>query len=257
MIKPTVGRVVWFWPNRYQGVHSIDDKQPIAATIAFVLSDRCVNISIVDHIGNQHRLKNVTLLQGDENYRPPGAYCEWMPYQVGQAKAQAIETKTYPDGATATGAAPLPDQPPIDLGQVTGTAPDARPKSLAEMFPPEKKAPGQQPSDLVADSIEAEIQAKGLTAPRVTKARIDELMSRIVYTCDQRPNGSTTTLVHAFLDGDFYLATGVSACVSVANFDASIGRNIATANAESAAQDKLWELEGYALRDRLAQGGAA
>lgn len=145
----------------------------------------------------------------------------------------------------------------INLGEVTGTAPDARPKAANDAVFTGETGQNKQPSELAADSIEAEIQAKGLTAPRVTKARIDDLMARIVYTCDQRPNGSTTTLVHAFLDGDFYLATGVSACVSVANFDASIGRNIATANAESAAQDKLWELEGYALRDRLAQGGAA
>ena len=100
--------------------------------------------------------------------------------------------------------------------------------------------------------IEQVIQAKGLTAPRVTAARIAELMDRIVYTFDVRPNGSTTTLAHAFLDGNFYLATGVSACVSVENFDAELGKDIAIAGAKAAAEDKLWELEGYALRERLA-----
>lgn len=107
-------------------------------------------------------------------------------------------------------------------------------------------------STTMDQALEAEIQAKGLTAPRVTPARIAELMSRIVYTFDVRPNGSTTTLAHAFLDGQFYLATGVSACVSVANFDAELGMKIATGNAKAAAEDKLWELEGYALRERLA-----
>lgn len=48
--------------------------------------------------------------------------------------------------------------------------------------------------------IEQAIQAKGLTAPRVTPAHIKALMDRIVYTFDVRPNGSTTTLAHAFLD---------------------------------------------------------
>ena len=100
--------------------------------------------------------------------------------------------------------------------------------------------------------IEQAIQAKGLTAPRVTPADIKALMDRIVYTFDVRPNGSTTTLAHAFLDGDFYLATGVSACVSVENFDAELGKDIAIAGAKAAAEDKLWELEGYALRERLA-----
>lgn len=100
-------------------------------------------------------------------------------------------------------------------------------------------------------TIEQEIQAKGKTAPRVTPERINELMGRIVYTYDVRPNGSTTTLAHAFLDGEFYLATGHSACVSVANFDAEIGMGIAQRAAEAGANKKLWELEGYSLRDRL------
>lgn len=166
------------------------------------------------------------------------------------AKAPAAVASTLPEVITSM-------LPPNLAAAWAEPAPDARPKPPEATATTGETAPKQQPNELAADPIEAEIQAKGLTAPRVTKARIDDLMARIVYTCDQRPNGSTTTLVHAFLDGDFYLATGVSACVSVANFDASIGRNIATANAESAAQDKLWELEGYALRDRLAQGGAA
>ena len=105
--------------------------------------------------------------------------------------------------------------------------------------------------------IEQEIQAKGLTAPRVTPADIKALMDRIVYTFDVRPNGSTTTLAHAFLDGNFYLATGVSACVSVENFDAELGKDIAIAGAKAAAEDKLWELEGYALRERLAAAPVA
>ena len=105
--------------------------------------------------------------------------------------------------------------------------------------------------------IEQAIQAKGLTAPRVTPADIKALMDRIVYTFDVRPNGSTTTLAHAFLDGDFYLATGVSACVSVENFDAELGKDIAIAGAKAAAEDKLWELEGYALRERLAAAPVA
>ena len=50
----------------------------------------------------------------------------------------------------------------------------------------------------------------------------------------------------------FSCATGVSACVSVENFDAELGKDIAIAGAKAAAEDKLWELEGYALRKRLA-----
>lgn len=105
-------------------------------------------------------------------------------------------------------------------------------------------------------AVETEIQAKGLNAPRVTPDRINELMGRIVYTFDVRPNGSTTTLAHAFLDGDFFLATGKSACVSPENFNAELGMSIAMENAKAGAREKLWELEGYALRERIACGAA-
>lgn len=100
-------------------------------------------------------------------------------------------------------------------------------------------------------AIEQEIQAKGLTAPRVTNERIDELMARVVYSFDVRPNGSTSTLVHAFLDGKFYLASGHSACVSPENFDAEMGMKIAKRDVEGKARQELWKLEGYALRDRM------
>ena len=106
------------------------------------------------------------------------------------------------------------------------------------------------------NTIEQEIQDKGLTAPRVTKADIDELMSRVVYTYDIRPNGSSVTLVHAFLDGEFYLASGMSACVSIENFDADVGARVAESKAKMASYDKLWELEGYALRKQLIANAA-
>lgn len=99
--------------------------------------------------------------------------------------------------------------------------------------------------------IEQEIKDKGLNvAPRVTKEQIDALMARVVYRFDQ-PEGTTSTLAHAFLDGEFLLATGHSACVSRENFNAEAGRKWAQAKAEDLARDKLWELEGYALRAAL------
>ena len=98
---------------------------------------------------------------------------------------------------------------------------------------------------------ESVIQAKGLNAPRVNHTRINELIGRVVYTFDVRPNGSTSTFAHAFLDGDFYLASGKSACVSVENFDEQLGKDLAMSDAKTKASDKLWELEGYLLRDKL------
>lgn len=88
MIKPTVGRVVWFWAAG----RSQEEKgeQPYAATVAFVHSDTLINISYVDYQGNQGRWSSVLLWQG-EGERPTAPHCSWMPYQVGQAKKDAAQ----------------------------------------------------------------------------------------------------------------------------------------------------------------------
>lgn len=99
-------------------------------------------------------------------------------------------------------------------------------------------------------SIEKIIQAKGLTAPRVTKEQIDALMQRVVFF-GERVGQTTSTVVHAFLDGNFLLASGHSACVSPENFDADLGFNMAKTQAASKARDQLWLLEGYVLRTKL------
>lgn len=93
---------------------------------------------------------------------------------------------------------------------------------------------------------EQELAVKAV-APRVTKSDIDALKERITYTTEQCPGGTTSTFVHAFLDGKFFLATGFSACVNAENFDADIGERLARSNAEKHAENKLWELEGYRL----------
>lgn len=92
---------------------------------------------------------------------------------------------------------------------------------------------------------EAEIVAKGLTAPRVTAAQINALMDTVTWRYEQ-PEGTTSTFAHAFL-GRFYLATGHSACVSPENFNADLGMKYAREQAEGKARDKLWELEGWSL----------
>ena len=95
MIKPTIGRVVWLWPsaelqaNPNLNLAYSDKTMPLAATVAYVWSDRLVNLSAVDQNGKPFGLTSVTLLQGDETYNPMGSYCEWMPYQKGQARRDA------------------------------------------------------------------------------------------------------------------------------------------------------------------------
>lgn len=88
-------------------------------------------------------------------------------------------------------------------------------------------------------------------APRITKEHIDNMMKRVQYIVVQRPGNTTSTFVHAFLDGKFLLAEGFSACVSEENFNAKYGEDLARSNAEKNAENKLWELEGYSLYKEL------
>jgi hypothetical protein len=93
MIKPTVGRVVWFTPpnNSAESGFSGYGGQPMAATVAYVWNDRLVNLQVTDHAGVAHAKTSVPLIQDDEP-KPDGYYCEWMPYQKGQAaKTEQLE----------------------------------------------------------------------------------------------------------------------------------------------------------------------
>lgn len=87
MITPTVGRVVW-----YHAPSSTLDAQPQAAIIAFVHSDRLVNLHVIDANGVASGATSVVLVQEGDTAPAAGFYCEWMPYQKGQAaKTEAVE----------------------------------------------------------------------------------------------------------------------------------------------------------------------
>jgi len=91
MIKPTIGRQLWFWRQD----PALGNEQPQAATVAFVHNDRCVNVQIINHAGVAYPLSSVKLLQDDDV--PPArgvGFCTWMPYQKGQAaKTEALEAQ--------------------------------------------------------------------------------------------------------------------------------------------------------------------
>ncbi len=94
--------------------------------------------------------------------------------------------------------------------------------------------------------MEKEILELGLTAPRITPEHIESLMDKVEYRVHV-VEGTTTTQATALLDG-FSLAIGVTACVDPANFNAQLGAKYAIEKARDLASDKLWELEGYALK---------
>jgi hypothetical protein len=111
-------------------------------------------------------------------------------------------------------------------------------------------------------AIESEIQAKGLTAPRVTPADIEaNIASEHYFTAGDAVELTTPadqvgvaniaplnllTFCVLVLKNDFTV-TGESACASPENFDAELGRKIARGNAIA----KIWPLMGYALKSKL------
>lgn len=102
MITPTVGRMVWYRPegDSFEGIDC--NGQPLAATVSHVWHDRCVNLSVCDPNGNWHGRTSVVLVQDDEPIPDTGSFCEWMPYQKGQAaKAEALEQQLNDSGAAA------------------------------------------------------------------------------------------------------------------------------------------------------------
>ena len=85
MIPPTIGRVVWFWPESPGGP---TQKQPFAALVVYVWGDRMVNLAYFDANGQHGAATSVTLLQDDDVPLANGYFCSWMPFQLGQAKSQ-------------------------------------------------------------------------------------------------------------------------------------------------------------------------
>ncbi len=105
-------------------------------------------------------------------------------------------------------------------------------------------------------TIEQEIQAKGLTAPRVTPADIEaNIAAEYTFTADKALAGCPimpglellTFCVLVLRNG--FTVTGESACASPENFNAEIGRKIARENAVQ----KIWPLMGYALKQKLSE----
>ncbi len=92
-------------------------------------------------------------------------------------------------------------------------------------------------------AIEQEIQDKGLTAPRLTPALIDATIDSESYTV--LPSGRVTICEMTLKNG--FVVLGESSCVSKENFNAELGQKIARENA----RNKIWELEGYLLKQRL------
>lgn len=93
-------------------------------------------------------------------------------------------------------------------------------------------------------AIEARIQASGLDAPRLSPEKIDA----VIVGEDYHVFPGTTLTVCCLKLKNGFTVTGESATVSLENFRADIGREIARNNA----REKIWVLEGYVLRGTIA-----
>ena len=90
---------------------------------------------------------------------------------------------------------------------------------------------------------ENRIQELGLNAPRLTPELIDKVIIGKTFTI--LPSGKCMICELTLKNG--FTVRGESACVSKANFNQEIGEKISYDNA----RNKVWELEGYALQERL------
>lgn len=87
MIKPTIGRQVWYW----RAAANPATEQPEAATVCHVWTERSVNLQVLSHMGEARTETTVPLRQPEDD-KPAGAFCEWMPFQKGQAqKTEQLE----------------------------------------------------------------------------------------------------------------------------------------------------------------------
>ena len=91
--------------------------------------------------------------------------------------------------------------------------------------------------------IEAEIQAKNLTAPRVT---LDMILQSIEEESYFHIPGTTITICVLTLKNGYTL-TGQSACVDPANYNEELGNKIA----RQKAIDSAWALFGFQLASEL------
>lgn len=100
MITPTVGRVVYFYvkESKYDFGHCFIAGKPHTALIVYVHSDKLINVTAFDTNGKQYPFTSVELVQ-DGGQSSGEFWCEWMPFQKGQAqKTEALEKELTAKG---------------------------------------------------------------------------------------------------------------------------------------------------------------
>ncbi|MFC2974662.1 Gp49 family protein [Azotobacter bryophylli] len=253
MIHPTPGRIVWFHPNGITLPPNFaysDSEQPLAATIAYVHSDRMVNLFVIDQNGMGYSLTSVTLLQDDDATPGAGSYAEWMPYQKGQAaKSNTIDQNAMDEACRLAFSAK-------ELFLANDS--DGGAKRLAGLMIQRAEqllggAAGEQPAAGGLPAIKASAKLcsgecspgpqTDSASPTVTLEQIENLIVSAQYHVIP---GTTVTVCCLELRNGFNVI-GESACASLDNFNAEKGRTYA----REKAIEKIWPLEGYLLKQRI------
>lgn len=124
IIKPTPGRVVWYYPTAHDGIAQLNG-QPLAAIVAGIHNDTLVNLAVFDAYGNTQQRSNVHLVQPGEA-APDHAHAAWMPYQV---KAAGIELPVVEAPAPASD---TPEAPTTEATEQTGDQTGDQPGNQAD-----------------------------------------------------------------------------------------------------------------------------
>lgn len=219
LIKPTVGRVVWYWPSpATMAVHDMfsnEPTQPMAAHVAYVWHDRMVNLVAYDHKGKVHALPSVSLIQPGDDVPEGRDFCQWMPHQV-KEQGQAIPATVFSKESASLAVASLEQAIREHQADV---APRVTMEDIEANIASERYGTG---ADLTI------LNHSKAGVPAMTKSL--ELLTICVLVLR---NGFTVV--------------GTSACASPANFNAEIGRRLA----RERAIDQVWPLMGYDLRTQL------
>lgn len=150
MMKPSIGRKVYLFLQQPDftdrpdgGVLCLDKKQPFDATIVFVHDDGKINVRASDHYGRHFGIHGIELREpqaGDEHGQEN--IVTWMPFQVGQARAQAdaagpkAGTSAAADQASSTIAPSTKAIPmvPVTSSNISAVGFDSKTSTLAVQF---------------------------------------------------------------------------------------------------------------------------
>lgn len=91
--------------------------------------------------------------------------------------------------------------------------------------------------------IEQRLKLGGAKAPRLSPEHIDGCIKEVKHV--RMPDGRTTICEITLTNG--FTVRGESSCISAENFRADIGQDVSFRDA----RDKIWQLEGYLLQQRI------